>query len=97
MIQNYMACSIQNYGSDAFRFTLRRSVIHPWYTRPARRKKLLPTESPYGAALRVQADPLPRPPPCANKPLLTGSDHTVFKENQHGQAFVCYLFTDERL
>lgn len=29
MIQNYMACSIQNYGSDAFQFTLRiRSVIH---------------------------------------------------------------------
>lgn len=29
MIQNYMACSIQKYGSDAFRFTLRvRSAIH---------------------------------------------------------------------
>lgn len=41
MIQNYMACSIQNYGSDAFRFTLRiRSVIHIHCTpRPSRKKK----------------------------------------------------------
>lgn len=35
MIQNYMACSIQKYGSDAFRFTL-RSVIHSLYTHPSR-------------------------------------------------------------
>lgn len=41
MIQNYMACSIQNYGSDAFRFTLRvRSAIHIHCTpRPSHKKK----------------------------------------------------------
>lgn len=40
MIQNYMACSIQNYGSDAFRFTFRiRSVIHIHCTPHPSRKK----------------------------------------------------------
>lgn len=40
MIRNYMACSIQNYGSDAFRFTL-RSVIHIRCTpHPSRKKKI---------------------------------------------------------
>lgn len=44
MIQNYMACSIQKYGSDAFRFTL-RSVIHSLYTHPSHKeKKSLPTQ-----------------------------------------------------
>lgn len=38
MIQNYMACSIQKYGSDAFRFTL-RSVIHSLYTHPSHKEK----------------------------------------------------------
>lgn len=44
MIQNYMACSIQKYGSDAFRFTLRISVIHSLYTHPSRKKRSLPTQ-----------------------------------------------------
>lgn len=97
MIQNYMACSIQKYGSDAFRFTL-RSVIHSLYTHPAHKEKITTySSSQSGAALRIQTYHFPRPSPCANKPLLTSSDYTVFKKNQHSQPFVCYLFTDERL
>lgn len=85
MIQNYMACSIQNYGSDAFRFTLRiRSVIHIHCTpRPSHKKKKITTysSSRSGAALRIKTYHFTRPSPCANKSLLTSSDYTVFKKN----------------
>lgn len=99
MIRNYMACSIQNYGSDALRFTLRRSVIHSHCTpRPSRKKKITTySSSRSGAALRVKTYHFTRPSPCANKSLLTSSDYTVFKKNQYRQSFVGYLFTDERL
>lgn len=83
MIQNYMACSIQNYGSDAFRFTFRRSVIHIHCTPHPSHKENMSTSSRSraGAALRVKTYHFTRPSPCANKSLLTSSDYTVFKKN----------------
>lgn len=106
MIQNYMACSIQNYGSDAFRFTLRiRSVIHIHCTTPARKrkKKKKTTTNPYllrvldGAALRVETHHFARPSPSANKALLASSHYAVFQKDQYCQPLVRDLFTDQRL
>lgn len=68
MIQNYVACSIQNYGSDAFRFTLRRSVIHPLYTHPARRKESLPAESRPGSVKGSHSPPSQAAPTCKRSP-----------------------------
>lgn len=100
MIRNYMACSIQNYGSDAFGFTSRiRSVIHIHCTPhpPSRKNSYYLFKSRSGAALRIKTYHFPRPSPRANKSLLTSSDYTVFKENQYRQSFMRYLFTDQWL
>lgn len=69
MIQNYMACSIQKYGSDAFRFTL-RSVIHSLYTHPSHKEKnhYLLESSVWGCVKDSNLPLCPASPMCKQSP-----------------------------
>lgn len=71
MIWNYMACSIQNYGSDAFRFTLRiRSVIHIRCTaHPSRKTKSRPVQAPGRRGTKGWSSPLHQAFPTCRRTL----------------------------